>query len=109
MNPTSETSKTALGAPLPDLTRLVSGLGHTTRWKMLKELSCGEARSIDELAKVSGTNYDNASRHLVVLRKAGLIVQGRGRLYNIPKQYLPSPGQAVVDYGHCLLRLDVVQ
>jgi len=33
-------------------------------------------------------------------------VQGRGRLYNIPKQYLPSPGEAVVDYGHCLLRLD---
>jgi predicted transcriptional regulator len=106
MNPTTASPKTAFGTPLPDLTRLVSGLGHITRWKMLKELSGGEARSIDELAKVSGCTYANAAKHLISLRAAGLIVQGRGRLYNIPKQYLPSPGEAVVDYGHCLLRLD---
>ncbi len=94
---------------MPDLTRLVSGLGHPTRWKMLKELSGGEARSIDELAKISGASYANAARHLISLRSAGLVVQGRGRLYNIPKQYLPTPGQAVVDYGLCLLRLDAVE
>jgi hypothetical protein len=40
------------------------------------------------------------------LRDAGLVAQGRGQLYQIPKQYLPNPGQPVVDYGHCLLRLD---
>lgn len=28
------------------------------------------------------------------------------RLYTIPKKYLPVPGQPVVDFGHCLLRLD---
>jgi DNA-binding transcriptional ArsR family regulator len=106
MNSASEIAQKFTAAPLPDLTGVVSGLSHTTRWKMLKELSGGEARSIDELAKVSGCAYGNAARHLIRLRQAGLVVQGRGRLYNIPKQYLPSPGQAVVDYGHCLLRLD---
>jgi len=38
--------------------------------------------------------------------KAGLVVQERERLYQIPKQYLPTPGQPVVDFGHYLLRLD---
>ena len=106
MNPTSETPKTPIVTPLPDLTLLASALSHTTRWKMLKELSCGEARTIDEMAKVGGCSYDNAAKHLFMLRRAGLVVQGRGRLYQIPRQYLPAPGEAVVDYGHCLLRLD---
>jgi hypothetical protein len=47
------------------------------------------------------------SKHLAVLRKAGAVVQGRGRLYQIPPQHLPSPGERVVDFGHCLLRPDV--
>jgi len=106
MNPTPEPPKTATGTALPDLERLVSALGHTTRWKMLRELSGGEPRTIGEMAKVSGTSYDNASKHLGMLWRAGLVVRGRGRLYQIPKQYLPAPGQAVVDYGHCVLRLD---
>ena len=46
--------------------------------------------------------------YVAMLRKAGLVVQGRGRLYEVPKSYLPEPGQPVVDFGHCLLRLDAV-
>jgi len=48
-------------------------------------------------------------KHLATLQWAGLAVLGRGRLYSIPKQYLPVPGQAVVDFGHCLLRLDAAE
>jgi predicted transcriptional regulator len=106
MNPTSETQRTAIATPLSDFKCLASALGNPARWEMLKELSTGEPRSIGELATAAGCQYDNAGRHLAVLRKAGLVVQGRGRLYQIPKQYLPTPGQPVVDYGHCLLRLD---
>ena len=61
MNSTSETPKIAIGMPLPDLELLITALGHSTRWKMLKELTCGEARTIDEMAKVGGCSYDNAS------------------------------------------------
>jgi DNA-binding transcriptional ArsR family regulator len=106
MNTTSETSKSTLPLPLPDSDRLAKALGSPVRWKMLKELSAGEPRAIGELASAAGCNYDNASRHLIVLRKAGLVVQGRGRLYQIPKQYLSTTGQPHVDYGHCLLRMD---
>ena len=83
-------------------------MSHTARWKMLKELTAGEARSIAELAAAGQCSYESAKKHLVVLARAGLVVQGRGRLYQIPRQYLPAPGDAVVDFGHCLLRLDAV-
>jgi len=103
MNSTLETPKTAAS---PDIDRLITALSHRTRWKMLKELCAGEPRTIDEMAKASGCTYDNASKHLATLRWAGLIVRGRGRLYQMAKEYLPTPGQPVVDFGHCLLRLD---
>ena len=42
-----------------------------------------------------------------VLKERNLMTaRGRGRLYQMAKQYLPTPGQLVVDCGHCLLRLD---
>jgi hypothetical protein len=95
-------------APLPDLEGLVGTLSHLPRWKMLRELSLGEPREIAEMATVAGCSYDSALKHLGVLVNAGLVVRGRGKLFQIPKQYLPSPGERVVDYGHCVLRLDAV-
>lgn len=92
--------------PLPSLDLLASALGHPARWKILKELSLGEPRMVVELAKIAGCSPDMTSKHLAKLRKAGAVVQGRGRLYQIPPQHLTAPGERVVDYGHCLLRLD---
>jgi predicted transcriptional regulator len=108
MKPPTETPNAAPAESNRTLKLMARALAHITRWKMLKELSTGETRSIDEMAKASGCTYANAARHLIVLRRAGLVVQGRGRLYQIPRQHLPTPGQAVVDYRHCLLRLDQV-
>jgi len=108
MNPTSESPKNATVTPLSNIDGMIKALGHRTRWKMLKELTCGEPRTITELAKVAGCGYDNASQHLARLFHGGLVERGRGRLYQIPKQYIPTPGQPVLDYGHCLLRLDAV-
>src|ERR1035437_11052902 len=106
MNTQENPQKTAPVQPLPSLDLLASALGHAARWKILKELSLGEPRMVRELAKVIGCSPDMASKHLAKLRQAGAVVQGRGRLYQIPKQYLPAPGERVVDFGHCLLRLD---
>jgi len=106
MNTPAETLKTPLVQPLPHHERLITALSHSTRWRMLREMCAGEPRTIAELAHVGGCSYENARKHLTVLKRAGLAVQARGRLYQIPKAYLPVPGQAVVDFGHCLLRLD---
>lgn len=106
MNTPSENANPALTAPLPDLTKLTKAIGSLPRWLMLKELSCGEARTVSELAAVAGCSYQSAVKHLAVLHTAGLAVRGRGKLYQIQKHHLPAPGQSVVDFGHCLLRLD---
>ena len=106
MNTTSEIPNPALSAPLPDLAKLTSAIGSVPRWKMLKELTCGEVRTVSELGAVAGCSYQSAVKHLAVLREAGLAVHGRGKLYQLHKHHLPVPGQPVVDFGHCLLRLD---
>ena len=108
MNTPENPQKTAPVQPLPSLDLLASALGHPARWKILKELSHGEPRMVRELAKVIGCSPDMTSKHLAVLRQAGAVVQGRGRLYQIPPQHLTAPGEKVVDFGHCLLRLDAV-
>jgi len=106
MNMSTDTLKIPVNQPLPDLEKLAGVLGHTARWRMLRELSTGETRSIAELTTVAGCSYESAVRHLVIMREAGLIEQGRGRLYQIAPARLPIPGQRLVDFGHCLLRLD---
>ena len=87
MNSTAETLKNTPAAPLPDWERTIIVIGHKRRWKILKELSAGEPRTISEIATAAGCGYDNAAQHLKLMRDAGLIEQKFGRLYNIPKQY----------------------
>jgi predicted transcriptional regulator len=106
MNSPEKAVVSAKKQPLPDLNRLTRALAQPARWKMLRELTCGEARSIVELAAVAGVRYENAVKHLGVLRAAGLVVQGRGSLYQLQPHHLPQAGVAEVDFGHCLLRLD---
>lgn len=85
---------------------MAGALSHVARWKMLRELSLGEPREIAELATVADCSYDSAIKHLGVLLDAGLVIRGRGRVFQMQKQHLPFPGERIVDFGHCLLRLD---
>jgi predicted transcriptional regulator len=92
--------------PLPNRALLAAALAQESRWVILKELSKGEPRMTIELARLIGTSPDATAKQMITFRRAGLVEQVYGRLYTIPKQYLPVPGQLVVDFGHCLLRLD---
>jgi hypothetical protein len=92
--------------PLPNRVWLAAALANEDRWVILKELVKGEPRMVLELAKLIGKSPDATAKQMLMLRRAGMAVQAHGRLYSIPKQYLPVPGQPVVDFGHCLLRLD---
>ena len=103
MNSQTDAQKTAAAALLnPDLVAVA--LGNPARWKILKELSAGEPRMVIELARVAGCSPDMTSKHLKILAKAGVVVQVR-RLYQLPKHLLPTPGEPIVELGHCLLRL----
>jgi len=80
-------------------------LGEPRRWRILAELSEGEPLMVIEIAERIGQSPALTSKHLAVLRRAGMVVTNRAGLYSIPKQFLPTPGQRLVDYGCCLLRL----
>jgi biotin operon repressor len=95
--------------PLPDRALLAAALAYHDRWIILKDLSKGEPRMTLELAQLIGKSADATAKQMFMLRRAGLAVQSHGRLYSIPKQYLPQPGQPIVDFGHCLLRLDAAK
>jgi DNA-binding transcriptional ArsR family regulator len=83
---------------------VLPAIGDPTRWRILAELSAGEPLMVTELGQRLGRSADLISKHLATLRRAGLVVSGRGRLYQIPPQYLTAPH--TVDIGYCLLRLD---
>jgi len=101
------TQKNANIPPPPKFEHLFVALAHTARWKILKELSRGEPLMAIELAKAAGCSAGMVSKHLAMLRKAGMVKQGRGRLYQLHDHHLPAAGQNTLDFGHCVLRLDV--
>jgi len=57
------------------LAAIAQGLGHAHRLEMLEHLAQGE-RSVEDLAARAGITLANCSRHLQLLRRAGL-VEGR--------------------------------
>jgi predicted transcriptional regulator len=95
----------SIPAKLP-LNDVLFAIGTPVRWQILSELSASEPLMVSEIAQRIGPSADLTSKHIAVLRKCGLVVQSRGRFYQIQKHYLPVPGQRVADFGHCLLRLD---
>lgn len=80
-------------------------VGDKTRWRILAELSSGEPRMVTEIAKKLGRSPSVISKHLAALRYAGMVVTGRGRLWQIPAQFIVSAERREVDFGHCHLRL----
>lgn len=78
-------------------------LGDPTRWRILAELSKGVPLMVVELAKILGRTETVVSKHMATLRKAGAVVIGRGRMYEIPAHFRVEAG--VVDFGYGPMRL----
>jgi predicted transcriptional regulator len=72
---------------------------------MLQELAGGEPRMVIELARKAGCKAVIASKHLAVLRRAGLIVLTR-RNYQLARHFIVNAELGHLDFGHCLLRLN---
>jgi len=90
--------------PLMPFETLVQTIGAPVRCAILGALSDGEARMVNEIAKIVGQKPGLVSKHLAVLRGAGLVVVNR-RLYQVPAAYIADAGKRHLDFGHCLLRL----
>ena len=109
MNTDSNGSQPVPTQPRPDIQAVIYAAGTLTRWQIMSELSLGEQLAVFEIAERIGSSANLVTQHLAKMRQSGLVVKNRNRLYQIPKQYLPVPGQRIVDFGHCLLRLDQTQ
>ena len=101
--PSTASSKTS-PVSIEDLAR---ALGDVTRWRLLWELGQGEPLPVLELARRVGRSPTLTSKHMGILRKAGLVLAGYGRLYQLAPAIRPQPGSRLADLGHCLLKLDV--
>ena len=90
--------------PLVPFDTLVQTLSAPVRCAILGALSGGEPRMVNEIAKIIGQKPGLVSKHLAVLRGAGLVVLTR-RLYQVPAHYIAVADKRHLDFGHCLLHL----
>ena len=88
--------------PMP---ALLTALSDLTRWRMLAAIVEAGPLQVVELAQRLNVPATNISKHITVLRRAGIVTNDRPKLYGIAPQY-QVPGQRAVDLGVCLLRLD---
>jgi DNA-binding IclR family transcriptional regulator len=62
---------------------------------------------VTEVAERIGQSKDVTSKHMGILRTTGVVTQGRNRLYQIGPQFLADKTERLIDFGYCLLRLNV--
>jgi DNA-binding transcriptional ArsR family regulator len=99
------------GNQVPPITikEALRAIGSFARWRMLRELASGEAREIGELARAGHCTYESASKHMRALRKAGVVVLGRGRLYSLSPSVQVDPDKREVDFGFLLARFNYTE
>ena len=81
---------------------LAEVLASETRWRLLEEFSKGGVFSVQELARGLGIAQGTASGHMRVLRRAGIVAQGKGRLYSLAPGLLAEGRE--LRLGMCTLR-----
>jgi DNA-binding transcriptional ArsR family regulator len=94
-----------MNEPLIPLNKLARVLADPKRWKILQELAKGEALPIKEIANRIGRKPDMTSKHMAVIRDAGLVVTGYGHLYLLAPAFRPPAGATSIDLGHCSIHL----
>jgi DNA-binding transcriptional ArsR family regulator len=81
-------------------------LHEPARWRILRELARGEALPVKELAARVRCPAASVSKHMALLRKAGMVKTGYGRLYKLSALMQVSPDGRTLDACHCVLKLD---
>lgn len=90
---TQDTCATPKQEIFESLAELAQAVGHVNRLELLEHLAQG-ARSVEELSTRSGMAFANTSRHLQILRRAGIVRserQGKKVIYR-----LTGPTEAVL-------------
>lgn len=88
-------------------------MGNALRWSIYQMLAKGDALTASAVAGRLGRDFDGVSKHLRVMRAAGVVASrrseedGRLELYFIPPARLRADG--VVDLGFCVIRVPTAQ
>jgi len=96
---TGETAGAAESGAVP-LELYVKAISDVTRWKILVALAEGEPLMVMELVARVERDQSTVSKHLAVMRAAGMVEQGRARLYRIPARWVKDAANGVMDFGH---------
>lgn len=88
------------------LQHLAAVLGKPARWLILQELVKGEPLPVTILAQRIGQTPDATSKHLAVMRRAGVVLTGYGRLYALTPPFRPAPGTRTIPLGPCTLNFE---
>ena len=104
-------------APVPVVVQLVTNLDPVAvfgalasefRWAVLQRLATGQRLTASEVAAAFRREFDGVSKHLRLLRDAGVLASAVGEdrreaIYFIPAAFRATPG--LLDYGVCQVRL----
>jgi len=105
MNTLSNSASSVPSELHPPLDKFIAAIGAQVRWGILGELSAGEPLMVKEIAERLKCSPTLISKHMAVLRRAGMVTVGRAGVYLIPPHFPISTAARHVDFGHCLLRL----
>jgi DNA-binding transcriptional ArsR family regulator len=96
----------AAPAPTLRLATVLTCISGTTRWDILRELADGGSLMVSEISKRSGWSASVVSKQLAILRKAGIVINPRRRLFEIAPQFIADKSQRLLDFGWCTLRMN---
>lgn len=101
-NPPPMNGQACLGA--------LKAMGEENRIRILRRLLAGGC-SVGRLSETLGISQYNVSKHLAILRSAGLVTcrkAGRERFYSVAEdcRIRTSAGWRVMDLGCCMFRID---
>ena len=92
-----------------DQEKVLAALGNRLRWQMFRQLADGSPLHAAQVAKDFGREFDGISKHLRILRRAGLLrsrpaaADRRVTEYFVQQEFRRIAGE--IDLGFCLLRI----
>lgn len=84
-----------------------AALGNPLRWSIYQMLADGRALSASQVAAVVKRDFDGVSKHLRVMRAAGVLASKRGEDRRLELYYIPDTirrADGVADLGFCAIR-----
>lgn len=91
--------------PLASIDKLAKILAEPARWRLLRVMAQGETMPVKELARRIERTPGMTTKHLLILRDAGLVMKKYNRIYQLVPAIMPAPGATHLDLGWCLLKL----